>query len=496
MKENTNSAIIYNSVVLYVRLFITATCSIISTRYALQALGINDYGLFAVIGSVISFIALLNSIMVSVSQRFISVAIGRNNPVEIREQFSINLLIHIGIAIVTLLVAIPVGYWYVYYKLNYDGSLDIAFIVFIISCIASVISFIGVPYNGLLVAKERFLVFCIPDVISAVIKLLVSYLLVYHFSNKLVVYASMMAIVNSYPTLVYSIYCKGRYRDVTKFILVKNLKKYKEVFSYSVWIAYGAFASMAKSQGAAILINRFFSTAMNTGLGLATSITQYISMFAENVSKPMAPQIMKFYASDNIERSYRLLVFSTKISYLIIFIISAPFFIGADWLIQLWLGEVPPYVTSFLYLLIIDTLIQSFNTGVANLIFANGRIRMYQICSNTLRILSVIVAYFALKAGLPAVSLLFSYIIFSSIIIVVNQIVLHKTTGFNNWVLIKGSYIPCIIVTTIVIPVYFVHIPVHPFLHILLTLVYVFIIEFLFGFNKDEKKKLLSIIKR
>ena len=115
MKENTNSAIVFNSIVLYVRLFITAACSIVSTRFALRALGIDGFGLYSVIGSVITLISLLNCIMVSVSQRFISVAMGRNQTDEIREQFSINFIIHLGIAVFTLLLAIPIGYWYVYY---------------------------------------------------------------------------------------------------------------------------------------------------------------------------------------------------------------------------------------------------------------------------------------------------------------------------------------------------------------------------------------------
>ena len=476
-------------------MFITAACSIISTRYALKALGIDDFGLYAVIGSVVSLISLLNSIMVSVSYRYISVAIGRNNQVETREQFSINFYIHITIALITLLLAIPVGYWYVYYKLNYDGDLDMAFVVYIISCLAAIVSFINVPYNGLLVAKENFLVISIPDVFSAIVKLIVSYLLVSHYTNKLIIYAVMMAVVNVYPTFVYILYCNKKYSEIVKLVVVRNIEKVREVFSYSVWIAYGAFASVAKTQGAAFLINRFFTTAMNTALGLATSISQYISMFAENVSKPIAPQIMKFYASNNLERSYKLLILSTKVSYLIILLISVPFFVGADWLIYLWLGEVPPYVTLFLQFLIIDTLVNYFNTGVANLIFANGNIKSFQIWSNTLRIVSVAVAYFALRLGYPAESLLISYIVFSFVIVVVNQIVLHKTTGFDNITLIKGSYLPCILVTCLTFPLYIVHLSIHPLLLILISVLYVAIVELLIGFNQEERLKLISFVK-
>ena len=494
MKENTNSAIVFNSIVLYVRLFITAACSIVSTRFALRALGIDGFGLYSVIGSVITLISLLNCIMVSVSQRFISVAMGRNQTDEIREQFSINFIIHLGIAVFTLLLAIPIGYWYVYYKLNYGGDLNEAFIVYIVSCIAAVISFVGVPYNGLLVAKERFIVFCFPDVISGILKLVISYLLVAHFNNKLIIYATMMAILNTYPVFVYSLFCKRKYPEVVKLVRVKNIKKIKEVLSYSVWIAYGAFASMAKSQGAAVLINRFFSTAMNSALGLATSVTQYISMFAENLSRPMAPQIMKFYASDNAERSYKLLIFSIKISYLVIFLISVPFFVEADWIINLWLGEVPPYITLFLKFLIIDSLVQSFNGGVANLIFANGNIRLYQICSNSLKVLSVVAAYISLRFGLPAESLLISYIVFSVIISIVNPIILQITTGFSSWTLISQSYLPCLIITILTSPLFIIPLPFSPLFVILLVTIYVLLLEYFIGLNRTERASLMALL--
>ena len=156
---NNNKTIAVNSVILYCRLVLNTITSLLATRFALQALGVVDFGLFTVIGSVISFIAVFNTIMVSTSNRYIAVAIGRGNNDEVNEQFSVNLIIHICIAIFTAIIALPVGEWYINNYLNFDGDVSLALIVYRITIIGSIISFISVPFNGLLLAKERFIVF-------------------------------------------------------------------------------------------------------------------------------------------------------------------------------------------------------------------------------------------------------------------------------------------------------------------------------------------------
>lgn len=154
MNENTNRAIAINSIILYFKLAIITVTGLLTTRFALQALGVNDFGLFSVIGSIISFITIFNTIMVATSNRFISVALGKGNNEVVNEQFNLCFLIHVVIAIFTLLIFIPLGDYYIKNYLNYTGDISTAVDVFRFSVIGSVISFIGVPYNGLLVAKK------------------------------------------------------------------------------------------------------------------------------------------------------------------------------------------------------------------------------------------------------------------------------------------------------------------------------------------------------
>ncbi len=181
MKENTNSIIAYNTIILYARLFVISICSLFTTRFALQALGVVDFGLFSVLGSIISFIAIFNTIMISTSNRFIAFALGKGDAYGANEQFNINLIIHLLIACITIIAAFPIGDWYIHNYVNFDGNIEDAVKVFRYTIIGSVISFLGVPYNGLLMAKERFIIFCTTDSVAHILKLIIAYLLIFMF---------------------------------------------------------------------------------------------------------------------------------------------------------------------------------------------------------------------------------------------------------------------------------------------------------------------------
>lgn len=325
MVENTNRTILVNSLVLYGKIAITTFCSIFATRFALQALGSVDYGLYSVLGGIISFVAIFNTIMLSSTNRFIAVALGKGDLEEVNKQFNVCLVIHIVIAIITLLLATSFGEWYINRYINYEGNISDAIKVFNISIIGSVISFVGVPYNGVLMAKEKFIVFSSIDIVVSVIKLIISYLLIGYFQDKLLIYATTMSILTVVPILIYWIYCRIKFFDIVKINIVLEKSRYKEIFDFSAWMSLGAVSYVCKNQGSALLVNAFFNTILNTSLGLANTINGYISLFAQNVTQPMAPQIMKNYASGNKERVDNLLVMSTKFAFLAMFIISVPF---------------------------------------------------------------------------------------------------------------------------------------------------------------------------
>lgn len=494
MNSCDNKRIAKNSLILYARLLIVSVCSLATTRFALKALGTDDFGLFNVVGSIIVFMAIINTIMVSTSTRFITVALGHGDIEDANKQFNVNLLIHVVIAFFTLLFALPLGELYIHKLINYNGSISNAIMVYRISIITSAISFIGVPYNGLLMAKEKFIVFCSRDVFTAIAKLFIAILLVYYFDNKLLIYALALGIAAAYPTFAFFVYCRKQYPEIVKFKFVKNKKRYKEVFTFSAWTALGAVATIGCQQGSALMINAFFNTIMNTALGIANTISNFITMFSQNISKPIAPQITKNYAAGNMERCMSLMVMTSKYGFLLMLFISSAFLVEPEWIINLWLGEVPEYTVTFLKLIIVDSLITSMNMGIAEIINANGNIKLFQISINIFRFLSIVVAYIVLRVGYPPYSLFIVYIVFNIIIFFVRQWVLNRTVMFDNWILVKEAYIPCIISFMLLAPWMFIDIPLSPLLTLIFVYTYICVVILFIGLRKPERRRILHIL--
>jgi O-antigen/teichoic acid export membrane protein len=500
MQENTNKSIAINSIIMYVKMGISTICSLLTTRFALLALGISDFGLFSVLGGIISLINIFNTIMLSTSNRFLSVAVGKGNSSEINKIFNVNLSIFLLIALIVLLFAFPIGHWYIHNYLSYAGDINNAKMVFDISIIGSVISSVGIPYNGLLIAKEKFIVFSSVDILTHIVKLAVAYLLIYFFDSKLLIYTITLALMTALPTFVNAFYCKSRYPEYVSFRIIKDKKEYYQVLNFSGWVAYGAIATVGKQQGAALLVNVFFSTVMNAALGIATSINAYILLFTYGITQPIAPQITKSYAIGNSERTNDLLVMSSKAAFLITLLVSLPFLVSCNWILSIWLREVPAYAVSFTLLLIIDSIINSFNQGISNLLFASGKIKLYQLLINTLRIFAIIVAYYVLKAGHEPYFLFVTYIFFSLLIVVCTQWVLHHTLHYDNMILIRRSYIPSFTILFLLMPLVLLRYLDSPFINIVVAETYAILIVFNVALSKTEKlyvlKKVGNIFKR
>ena len=494
MNENSNKTLALNTVILYVRMSISVICSLFITRFALEALGENDFGLFSVVGSINSFVAIINTIMLSTTNRYLTVALGKGDESEVNRVFNVCMVIHIIIAMITAIIAFPIGEWFINKYINYTGSIENVLMVYRLSILACIFSFISVPYNGLLMAKEKFIVFCGVDVISNVLKLGAAILLLFFFEEKLMFYATTQAVFTAYPTIVFWLYCKKHYRNFCHWQFCKDKSLYKEMAGFSGWVSYGAIATIGKTQGAQLLVNAFFNTAMNAALGIANTINALITTFSSNVTQPMAPQMTKSYAAGDMQRCNNLLVMSTKFSFLVILVISSPFFSEIDWILNLWLGEAPPYVALFTKLMIIDALVGTFNAGISNIVFANGKIAFYQLTVNTSKLLAIYLAYLVLKAGASPISIFSIYILLSVVNVVFIQIALHRVGGFSFWILAKKSYIPSIIVAALYTMILYIEMPLHPISHMIVVLLYLLMLIWFVGFSKNERMYIWGIM--
>jgi len=494
MQENSNRALAINSLILYVRLGIVSICGLLYTRFGLEALGVDDFGLFSVISGIISFIAIVNTIMIATSNRFMAIAIGKGDNVMANQTFNVNLSVHVLIAILTLVLSFPLGHWYIGHFVNYTGNFAYVYAVYDISITASIVSFIGVPYNGLLLAKERFFVFCSTDVLSSIVKLLFTYLLIDHFDNKLILFTLATSTFTAYPTLVFSVYCHKKFREITRICFVKDWKQYYDVLRFSANMSIGAIAYVAKVQGSAMVVNIFFSTMMNSALAIANSVNNILSLFANNIQKSISPQIVKSYAANDVERSMKLVCTSSKLTYIVMLMVSIPFLVTPETIFGLWLKETPEYTIQFTRLLIVDVLIMSLNAGVPDLVFATGKIRKYQLIVNGLLCTSVIVGYMLLKHGYRAELLFYSYITFSILVFVARPLLLSQVIDFKIRDLAGDVYLPSCLTTLMLMPVFLLKDSMNGWVLLVITEVYYFILVLLIGLTESERTILIRTI--
>lgn len=495
MKENTNKAIAINSAILYIRLAIVSVCGLLYTRFSLQALGASDYGLFSVVACIITFASIINTVMIVTSNRYMAIAIGKGDDKECCNTFSINLLIHICIAILTILIALPIGHWYIGNYVNYNGDMRNVYTIFNIAIIASAISFISVPYNGLLLAKEKFFVFCSTDVFASIFKLIGTYLLTNHFEQKLLIYALITAFMTAFPTFVFWGYCRHHFRTISHFVFVKDWNRYLDVIKFSSAIAYGASALIAQTQGSALLINMFFNSAMNAGLAVATSISNMLQTFANNAQKSISPQVVKSYAVENYSRCIHLVCLSSKLTYCTMLFISLPFLLIPEKIFGLWLDEIPSYAIIFTRLLIVNMLVNSINAGLSDFVFATGRIKLYQFVTNTLIAISVVAGYFALRQGMPSENLFYIYILFSLAVAITRPIIIKHISKFKIRTMVIESYIPAITITILAAATWLIKPYLNPWCHIVASYIYLTIVMYLVALKKSEREKLISLLR-
>ena len=488
MQENTNKAIAINSLILYVRLVVISISGLLYTRFSLEALGVNDYGLYSVIACIITFISVVNTIMVTTSNRFIAIAIGHHDKQEMCNQFNVNLLIHVVIALLTVVLATPLGHWYILNFVSYDGDMGVVRVVYDVSIISAALSFVGVPYNGLLIARERFLVFCSTDVLMSLFKLLFTYLLINHFENKLIVYSCVMAFMTAFPTFVFWVYCRKVFADITRFVFVRQWAKYSEVLKFSASIGIGAIAMIGKVQGGALIINMFFTTAMNAGLAVANSVNTILMTFANNAQKPISPQIVKSYAVGDMQRSTNLVCLASKTTYLSMFFVSIPFLISPELIFGLWLKSVPPYAVTFTRLLIIDSLIFSINAGVTDFVNATGKIKVYQIVINSLIASAVVVGYLFIRCGMSPEYLFYVYIVFSFIVFLVRPFILTHISQFDVKHLVYSSYVPVLTTTLAFLLVFLIKPYVGQLQCCIVAYTYFSVLVYVFALNQIERR--------
>lgn len=429
--NHDNILIAKNSIILFIRFIVTSIFGLFSMRIVIQGLGTSDYGLYVLIGGFVTILVYLNSVMSASTYRFIAVELGANNLEGVNKTFNISLFIHFGIGLLVFLLAETIGVYYVKNHLNVEShQVNDSLFILRFSAYAAIINVASVPFQGLLVAKENFIIIGKTEILRSGLGLIVAITILNYNGNKLQLLAMLTFLINCVPSYIYFSYCKQKYKGIVRLKFQRDIKKYQEMISFSGWITLGGLAGIAKNSGAAIIINSFFGTVLNASFGIANQVNNMVHLFSSSLGQAAIPQITKSYGGGDSDRTINLTIHLTKYVFFLMLIPALPILLETEFILTLWLGASPPYAATFVRLVIINAMLDSLG-GVGAISQATGRIKYFQIILSATSLLSLPIAYFLFELNCLPQTIIIVFIATSSINLVLSIMLLKRLLKFD-----------------------------------------------------------------
>lgn len=450
-----NKRIAKNTLLLYLRMMFTMIISLYTSRVVLQNLGIEDYGLYQVVGGVVGLLSFLNLTLSDGSARFLMYGLGEGNPSKLNQLFSTLLSIHIILAIFIVVIAETVGLWFVQQKLVIpDDRKNVALIVYHISIISAVFSITQPPYSASIKSHERMDIYAYTGITDTILKLIIVYLLVISPIDKLVFYALLLFLENIGMLIFLRYFCITHFPE-TRYRPQINKPMLKEVMGYSLWNLYYNIAQSLNTQGLLVMINIFFNAGVVTALSIANTVKGAVLTLVENFRVAVTPQIVKKYAAGDKQASMNLVLSSTKYSFYLLYLLALPVFFVAPELIHLWLGVVPDYTVIFLRFIIIITVFHLFASCFYTALNAMGRIKENAIFRSTIYILNFPIIYILFKYGFSPIALSWVTLITEGILGLIVLPYLIIKIGKYKFVDILAIYKKCFFLVVLSLPLPF-----------------------------------------
>ena len=395
--DANNRRIAKNTLLLYVRMLFTMAISLYTSRVVLHVLGVTDYGVYNVVGGVITLLGFLTNSMSGASSRYITFSLGKGDMGEMRRTFGNILSIHFLLAGVVLLLGETIGLWFVLEKLRIPADrMDAALWVYHLSVLTAMLGVVSVPYNAAIIAHERMRAFAYIGIVDALLKLVIVYLLWVMPYDKLVIYALLLFGVQVFDRIVYGWYCVRHFEETrARFLFDKRL--FREMFAYAAWTMNGNLAVVGYTQGINILLNLFYGPVVNAARGIATQVQTVAQSFCSNFQTALNPQLTKSYARGDLLRMHQLLTQSSKFSFFILWLIALPLMLEAPLVLRWWLGIVPEHTENFLRLILCASMLSTLSNPLLVSVHATGNLKRFQLIEGTMLLSIVPIAYLLLK---------------------------------------------------------------------------------------------------
>ena len=424
--------------------------SIYTTRVVLRTLGIEDFGIYNVVGGIVSMLAFLNSALVSAIQRFYNVENGRAGDVGIEKVYSAAVVVQFVLSFVILVLLETIGVWYVNNMLVVPGErLLAANVLFQVSMASLLLTVFQTPYSAAIVSFERLDYFAYIGILDVVLKLLSALALPYIRFDNLIIYALLILCINLLNFLLNFIYAKSNFK-MLRFNRVIDKTLLRSMLSFSGWNTFDAFSSIVYGQGLNLILNLFFGPVVNAARGVANQISAAISGFSKNVVMAFRPQLVDSYAKGDYQRTRAIMFNESKVCFFMLFLLSLPVIIKIRYVLHLWLGNnVPDYTEIFVQLILIKMIISTFNVPFSQVVHATGNIKRFHLITGNLTILIAPISYLFLKSGCDAtivfiISIVMSIVTQTSCIFILKGLFEYSITAY-----LKEIVLPCIFVAII-----------------------------------------------
>lgn len=499
---DNNKRIAKNTLLLYFRMLLMMFVTLFTSRVVLDKLGVTDYGIYNVVGGVVAMLGFLNSSMSNAVQRYLSFEIGKNNEAGVNRIFNVSLFAHAGIAVFVFVVMEIVGVWYLNTHMNIPAErMDAANWVLQCSIFTTLFTIVQVPYNAIIISKEQMGIYAYISILEVVLKLLVVYMLAIGNFDKLKLYSVLIMVVTIGIVMVYRFYCTRKYKEA-KFKFIKDWNLLKQIVGFASWNMLGELAWVFTGQGVNIILNSFFGPVVNAARGLAEQVNGAVNRFVANFQTAVNPQLIKNYASDQLGEMKTLLFRSTRFSYYLLLALSLPIILKMDFILHLWLKEVPDYTTGFCQLVLVSSLVSTLSNLLAQVARAYGKIRNYQIIVSIFLFLNFPLSYIVLKFGGSPLSTMFVNIGINAMLLFVRLRLTNRMIQMTYGSFIRNVLFPVIIVTAValVIPltIYFMldNSIISFIIVCLVSFVSVGVSIYALGMNANERLYILAAISK
>ncbi len=498
---SSNRRIAKNAVMLYIRMFLTMIVGLYTSRVVLNVLGVEDYGIYGVVGGVVAMLGFLNASMSGATSRFLTFELGKGDKKRLADTFSSALIVHIGIALIVFVVAETLGLWFLTHKLVIpEGRMTAAHWVYQMSIASAMLGITQVPYNATIIAHEKMDVYAYVEILHVTLKLLIVYLLTIGNFDKLILYAALVLAVGVLIIMIYRIYCIRHFEE-SHFHWIWNKSIIVPLISFSGWNLFGNLGGVFQQQGTNFVINFFFGVAMNAAVSIGLTVANTVNQFASNVMLAFRPQIIKLYSFGKKEEMRSLTILGIKVIMFIYCLVAVPVYLEVDNLLQLWLVAPPAYSAIVCRLFLISIFFETIRYLIIIDIHASGNVRLVSLFSGTLFILIPILTYLAYYLGGKMEWALFFIVISNLLLCFIN---IHLVKHYIK-IEIRQYYAAIVIVALVsaasLVVSYYIResfIPngyIHIITNTVISIMVVGLLYFLFCFDKGQRKYAISFFK-